>query len=137
MEPLSLDPMEFKNDLEEAWREIPKPFRNDHSVRRTLQCRLYEKLRAGGYRAVADYMPPRIIDRPVDCIALNANREIVYALCLDSVVTLAAVKSLGSFEAAHKIIFTTGFLEKKVQESLFFLKPDILHVHLKPFDPPF
>jgi hypothetical protein len=124
---------EWKSDLEGAWREIPKVFRTDHTVRRTLQCRLYERLNRKGYRVVADYMPPRILDRPIDLIVLDDNHAILIALCLDTLVTLAAVKSLSSFEAAHKIIFTTGMLEKKVQESRFFLKPDIQHVHLQPF----
>jgi hypothetical protein len=128
----SLD--EWKNELETTWREIPKAYRGDHSVRRTLQCRLYWQLREKGYRVVADYMPPRIQDRPIDLIALNEKQEIVYAFCLDSVITLAAVKSLSSFESVHKVIFTTGVMEKKVQESRFFLKPEILHVHLKPFE---
>jgi hypothetical protein len=47
---------------------------------------------------------------------------------------LAAVKSLGSFAAVNKVIFTTGMLEKKVKESRFFLKEEIKHIHLKPFD---
>lgn len=72
------------------------------------------------YRIVADYMPPRIQDRPIDLIAVKDDHEIVYAICLDTVITLAAVKSLGSFEATHKAILTTGLLMKKVQESRFF-----------------
>jgi hypothetical protein len=82
---------------------------------------------------VADYMPPRIADRPVDIIAVNEQNEIMYAICLDTLVTLAAVKSLSSFEAANKVIFTTGILEKKVKESTFFLNEEIKHLHLKPF----
>jgi hypothetical protein len=70
----------------------------------------------------------------VDLIALNAGLQVVYAICLDTVVTLAAVKSLSSFAAENKIIFTTGLLEKKVKESRFFLKPDILHFHLQAFE---
>ena len=122
---------DWKNELELSWREIPKPFQNDYTVRRTLQCALYGYLKKMSHRVVADYLPPRIQDRAVDLIALNDQREIVYAVCLESVVTLAAVKSLSSFEAAHKIIFTTGLLETKVQESRFFLKPDIHHIHLR------
>jgi hypothetical protein len=52
-------------------------------------------------------------------------------------VTLAAVKSLSSFEAINKAIITTGPLLKKVQESRFFLKEDIEHVHLQPFEKSF
>lgn len=123
----------WKSRLEKEWREIPKPYRNDHSVRRALQCCLYRLLKEAGYTVVADYMPPRIADRPIDLIALNEEMEIVYAFCLDTLVTLAAVKSLSSFPSIHKIVFTTGMLEKKVQESRFFLKPEIEHIHLQPF----
>ncbi len=125
---------EWKKELERVWRGIPKPFRNDHSVRRTLQCGLYGRLRDMGFDAVADYMPPRISDRPIDLIALKGDGEIVYAICFDALVALAAVKSLDSFASVHKIIFTTGPMEKKVKESRFFLKPGIEHIHLKPFE---
>ncbi|HQN19834.1 MAG TPA: hypothetical protein PKV86_11870 [Syntrophobacteraceae bacterium] len=128
---------EWKRDLEKAWLQIPKPFRNDHSVRRTLQCRLYRQLIETGYHIVADYMPPRIKDREIDLIVVDDDHAIVYAICIDTVVTLAAVKSLSSFEAANKVIFTTGLLLKKVQESRFFLKPEIEHVHLQPFEKPY
>lgn len=123
---------QWKTKMEGVWREMPKPFRNERTVRRTLQCFLYGRLEEAGYRVVADYMPPRITDRPIDLIGLNAQQEIVYALCFDSVVTLAAVKSLSSFESQRRIIFTVAILEKKVQESRFFLKPGIEHIHLQP-----
>ena len=127
----------WKKDLEKAWLQLPKPFRSDHSVRRTLQCHLYWQLCQTGCRVVADYMPPRIQDRPIDLIAVNDNHQIEYAICIDTVVTLAAVKSLSSFEAANKAIFTIGRLLKKVQESRFFLKDDIRHLHLQPFEKSF
>jgi hypothetical protein len=128
---------DWKTSLEKTWLRIPKPFRNDHAVRRTLQCHLYGRLCQGEYQLVADYMPPRIQDRPIDLIAVRGNHEIVCAICIDNLVTLAAVKSLSSFEATHKAIFTTGLLLKKVQESRFFLKPEIHHIHLQPFEKPF
>ena len=124
----------WRSRLEKAWLSIPKPFRSERTVHRTLQCHLYRIVQELGFRTVADYMPPRIADRPVDIIAVNEENEIVYALCLDTLVTLAAVKSLKSFAAANKVIFTTGMLEKKVKESRFFLSEDIKHVHLKPFE---
>lgn len=130
---------QWKRYLEDSWRSIPKPFRNEHTVRRTLQCRLYGRLHGMGLHVVADYMPPRIIDRPVDLIALKKEENdllVEYAICIDTVVTLAAVKSLSSFEAVNKVIFTCGLLEKKVQESRFFLKPEIHHLHLHPFQGP-
>ena len=123
----------WKNKLEKAWIEIPKPFRSERAVHRTLQCHLYRIIRELGLKTVADYMPPRIADRPVDIIAVNDRNEIIYAVCLDTLVTLAAVKSLNSFAAVNKLIFTTGMLEKKVKESTFFLNEEIKHVHLKPF----
>jgi len=124
----------WKSELEKAWNEIPKPFRSERAVHRTLQCRLYWIIRQLGLRTVADYMPPRIMDRPIDVIAANEQNEIIYAVCVDTLVTLPAVKSLNSFAAANKLIFTTGMLEKKVKESTFFLNEEIKHIHLKPFD---
>jgi len=124
----------WKTQLEKSWVRIPKPFRSERSVHRTLQCNLFRVLQELGLRTVADYMPPRIADKPVDLIAVNSENVIVYAICLDTLVTLAAVKSLNSFAAEHKIIFTTGMLEKKVMESRFFLNEEIKHVHLKPFE---
>jgi len=132
-EDISLDLESWKKELEAAWREIPKAYRNEHTVRRTLQCHLYGRLLVMKYLVVADYMPPRIQDRPIDLIALSQNMEIVHAVCFDTLVTLSAVKSLASFPSVHKTIFTTGMLEKKVQESRFFLKPEVEHLHLQPF----
>lgn len=125
------DYLRWKQELESAWVAIPASFRNDYTVRRSLQCHLYGHLRKMGHKVVADYLPPRIQDRAIDLIAVGDGTDILYAICLDSVVTLAAVKSLISFESNHKIIFTTSLLEKKVQESRFFLKPEIVHVHLQ------
>jgi hypothetical protein len=124
----------WKTQLEKAWQKIPKAFRSERAVHRTLQCNLFRVLQELGLRIVADYMPPRIADRPVDLIAVTSANEVIYAICLDTLVSLAAVKSLNSFAAEHKVIFTTGTLEKKVMESRFFLNEEIRHVHLKPFE---
>lgn len=120
----------WKLALEAAWRDIPRHYRHDKSVRHTLQCRLFGLFSEAGYYVVADFMPPRIQERAVDLIAMNREGQILYAICLEPTVTLAAVKSLSSFESTHKIIFTTGLIEKKVKESRFFLKEGIDHVHL-------
>lgn len=121
----------LKTDLEGVWRQMPRPFRTDRSIHGTLQCYLYRRLSDAGFQVIADYLPPRIPDRSVDLIALDQEQRIVHAVCLDTVITLYAVKSLTSFEAANRIILTTGVLEKKVQESRFFLKPEIAHIHLR------
>ncbi|MFZ2446412.1 MAG: hypothetical protein WAW37_08640 [Syntrophobacteraceae bacterium] len=125
---------QWKKELEEAWRRIPKAFRSDRAVHGTLQCRLFRIVEKLGFRTVADYMPPRIMDRSVDIIAVNDENAVVHAVCIETVVTLAAVKSLNSFAAQNKLILTTGPLEKKVQESKFFLNEEIKHAHLKPFE---
>jgi hypothetical protein len=133
----TLQPIDWKAlkpQLEGVWKRIPKPFRTERSIHGVLQCCLYGILQEAGYLVVADYMPPRLHDRGVDLIALDQDHKVVHALCLDTVIPLAAVKGLASFEARHKIIITTGALEKKVQESRFFLKPEIEHLHLQPFD---
>lgn len=128
---ISADLENWKNFLERSWRAVPKAFQSQKALRRTLQCALYAKLAAEGSLVVADYQPPRA-DRPVDLIVVDgAPPTIACAICFDDVVTLYAVKSLSSFDADEKVIFTTGPLKKKVEESRFFLKPDIHHVHLE------
>ena len=130
---LTFDWNKWKGELEEVWRNIPKPFRSEHTVRGTLQSYLYCKLRDTGLCVIADYRPPRVQERPIDLIALDDDSKVVCAICIDSLITLQAVKSLDSLDASHKVIFTIGVLEKKVKESRFFLKQNIDHVHLKPF----
>ncbi|WP_170920239.1 hypothetical protein [Desulfacinum hydrothermale] len=111
---------------------IPKAFRSARTVKRTLQCHLYGCLREAGFQVLADYMPPRVTDRPVDLLVLDREEKIVGAVCFDEVVTLYAVKSLTSFDSPGKVIFTIGRLKKKVDESRFFLKEGVEHVHLEP-----
>ncbi len=123
--------LDWKSELEKALRNIPRSFRNERTTRRTLQCHLYAQAASRGYRVLAEYMPPRVADRPVDILVLDEKGTIVFAVCLDGVITLAAVKSLGSFEAGYKVIYTMSHLEKKVMESRFFLKPEIIHHHLQ------
>lgn len=128
---IAVDMENWKDFLERSWRAVPKPFQSQKALRRTLQCALYAKLASEGSLVVADYQPPRA-DRPVDLIVVDGiPPTIACAICFDDVVTLYAVKSLSSFEAVVKVIFTTGPLKKKVEESRFFLKPDIHHVHLE------
>ncbi len=122
--------LEWKEELEKALKGIPKSFRSERTVRRTLQCHLYARLVSRGYKVVADYMPPRIAERPVDILVMDEKGAVPFAFCLDAVITLPAVKSLGSFQAECKVIYTMGHLEKKVMESRFFLKPEIIHHHL-------
>ncbi|SHF74451.1 hypothetical protein SAMN02745206_02571 [Desulfacinum infernum DSM 9756] len=122
---------EWKEELERAWAEIPKPFQSPATVRRTLQCHLFACLRGAGYQVLADYMPPRVADRPVDLLVLDGEGKIAGAVCFDEVVTLYAVKSLTSFDSPRKVIFTVGRLKKKVEESRFFLKEGVEHVHLE------
>lgn len=119
--------------LVETWKSMPRFYRKDQTVRRTLQCKLYAFLESKGFAVLADYFPPRISDRPVDIVVLDGSdpKKILVAICVDDLVTLNAVKSLSAFEAQRKIILTTHPLEKKVKESTFFLKPDIEHYHLK------
>jgi hypothetical protein len=126
---------EWKGELERVWADIPKAFQSPATVKRTLQCHLFACLRGAGYQVLADYMPPRVADRPVDLLVLGGDGKIAGAVCFDEVVTLYAVRSLTSFDSPCKVIFTTGRLRKKVEESRFFLKEGVEHVHLEPQGP--
>lgn len=116
-----------------TWEAIPRFYRKDQTVKRTLQCKLYAYLVSLGFSVIADYFPPRISERPVDIVVFDEAdpKKILIAICVDELVTLSAVKSLSAFEAERKIVLTTHPIEKKVKESTFFLKAGIEHYHLK------
>lgn len=124
---------EMHERLAKCAETIPPYFRRNDTIRRTLQCELYLFFREAGHKAVADYYPPRISDRPVDIIVYDPSdpKKIQWAICIDELITLYAVRSLTSFDAENRLIFTIHPLEKKVNESTFFLKPGVEHVHLR------
>ncbi len=128
-----IDMEELASMMVSQWEKIPKFYRREGTIKRTLQCFVFSYLREKGLFVLADYFPPRVADRPIDIVTIDADdaKKITLALCIDELINLNTVKSLTAFESEKKVIFTIHPLEKKVKESKFFLREGIEHYHLK------
>ncbi len=120
----------LKGALEEEVARIPKPFRHGPVIHQTIKCFLYGMVKAADLWPVPDFKPPRLRDGFIDLIGVDSTDAVKCAFAVGPVVELKAVKSLEALDVEEKWIITFSPLSKKVQESTFFLKPGIEHVHL-------
>jgi hypothetical protein len=67
----------------------------------------------------------------IDLIGVDSSNAVKCAFAVGPVVELKAVKSLEALDLEEKWIITFSTLAKKVNESTFFLKPTIEHLHLE------
>jgi hypothetical protein len=121
----------LKGTLEKELARIPKPFRQGSVVRQTIKCFLYGVVKQAELWPVPDFKPPRLREGFVDLIGVDSDNSVRCAFAINSLVELKAVKSLEALDVAEKWMITFSPLDKKVQESKFFLKPDIQHLHLE------
>jgi hypothetical protein len=120
----------LKAALEEEIARIPQPFRQGAVVRQTIKCFLYAMVKAADLWPVPDFKPPRFRDGFLDLIGVDSTHAVMCAFAIGPVVELKAVKSLEALDVEEKWMITFSTLSKKVQESTFFLKPGIQHLHL-------
>jgi hypothetical protein len=121
----------LKQALEKELARIPKAFRREAVIRQSIKCFLYTVLKEADLWPVPDFKPPRVADGLVDLIGLNPAGEVDCAFAIGPVVDLKPVKSLEAVSGEEKWMITFSPLSKKVQESTFFLKPGIQHLHLE------
>ena len=121
----------LKGALEEELARIPKPFRQGSVVHQTIKCFLYGVIKEADLWPVPNFKPPRLSDGFVDLIGVDSDVVIKCGFAIGSVVELKAVKSLAALDVEETWVITFSTLSKKVQESTFFLKPGIQHLHLE------
>ena len=121
----------LKGALEEEVAQIPKPFHQGTVIRQTIKCFLYGVIKQAELWPVPDFKPPRLSDGFVDLIGVDSNNSVKCAFAISPVVELKAVKSLEALDVEEKWMITFSPLNKKVQQSTFFLKPGVRHLHLE------
>lgn len=121
----------LKKALEAELTHIPKPFRHGPVIHQTIKCFLYTMVKEADLWPVPDFKPPRMREGFLDLIGLDSSDAVKCAFAIGPVVELKAVKSLDALDVEEKWIITFSPLEKKVQESTFFLKSGIEHLHLE------
>ncbi len=125
-----MKPAILKEKILEEVKGIPKQFRTDRVIRDVIKAVLYRFIKDEGLIPVPSYQHPKFRDSFIDMIAIDDKMNVVYSFAVDSVVTLQGVKGLNFFEDSKRFFITYSRLEKKVEESKFFLSGDIGHVNI-------
>ncbi len=118
-----------KNVLREV-KSIPRQFRSDRVTKDVIKAVLYQMIKEQGLIPVPSYQHPKFRDSFIDMIALDEKMTVIYSFAIDSVVTLQGVKGLNFLEDSERFFITYSRLEKKVNESKFFLSGGIKHINI-------
>lgn len=121
---------EIEITIRKALKKIPTGLRHEVTLAETIKCVLFQWIREQGLIPVPHYRPPRRQEEPLPLVAFNQEGEIVYAFAIAPVVTLSAMKTFKAIEAKKRYFCTFSSSTKKVEESKFFLTPDVVHIHL-------
>ena len=122
----------LKGALEAEVARIPHPFRHGPVIHQTIKCFLYSVVKEADLWPVPDFRPPRMRDAGfIDLIGVDASDSVKCGFAIGPVVELKSVKSLEALDLEEKWVITFSSLSKKVKESTFFLKPDMVHLHLE------
>ena len=121
----------LKEDLERELALIPKTFRQAPVIHQTIKCFLYNMVKEAELWPVPDFKPPRLYEGFIDLVCVDPDGTVKCAFAIGPVVDLKDIKSLEALEVDEKWLITFSHLDKKVQESTFFLKPGIQHLHLE------
>ncbi|MCD6320242.1 MAG: hypothetical protein J7M03_06120 [Candidatus Desulfofervidaceae bacterium] len=121
---------EIEITVKRALKKIPAGLRHEITLAETIKCVLFQWIREQELIPVPHYRPPRRQEEPLPLVAFKRGGEIVYAFAIAPVVTLGAMKTLKAIEVKEKYFITFSSFKKKVEESKFFLTPDVVHIHL-------
>ena len=114
-----------------ALKALPKFLRHDTIVAETIKCVLFQWVWENKLIPVPNYKPPHRSEEPLALVALNNKGEIIYGFAIAPVITLRGIKTLKAIEAKAKYFITFSSLKKKVEESRFFLDPEVIHLHIE------
>ncbi|MCD6214693.1 MAG: hypothetical protein J7J46_06925 [Candidatus Desulfofervidus sp.] len=114
-----------------ALKALPKFLRHDTIVAETIKCVLFQWVWENKLIPVPNYKPPHRSEEPLALVALNNKGEIIYGFAIAPVITLRGIKALKAIEAKAKYFITFSSLKKKVEESRFFLDPEVIHLHIE------
>jgi hypothetical protein len=116
--------------VKKALKALPKFLRHDTIVAETIRCALFQWVWENKLIPVPNYKPPHRSEEPLALVALNKTGAIVYGFAVAPVVTLGAMKTFKVIDAKAKYFITFSSLKKKIEESKFFLDPEVIHLHV-------
>jgi hypothetical protein len=121
---------EIKRHIQRVLKDLPAGFRSERAIGETIKCALFAWIREQGLIPVPSYRPPRRQEEPLPLVALDQERNVIYAFAIAPVITLGAMKTFKIVDAKEKYFITYSQMRKKVEESRFFLTPDVVHLHV-------
>ncbi|MDL1957148.1 MAG: hypothetical protein LWW95_08920 [Candidatus Desulfofervidus auxilii] len=121
---------ELESYLKKALKTLPASLRYENIIADTIKCALFQWIREKKLIPIPHYRPPKSQEEPLSIVAFDESGKIIYAFAIAPVITLKAIKTFKIIEAEKKFFFTFSPIKKKVEESKFFLTPDIIHLHL-------
>jgi hypothetical protein len=121
---------EIKKRILADLKALPGQYRRDAVIKELIRCVLYAYLKEIGLVPVPEFRYPGFPEGPVDLAGLDETSSVKLAFSSGPTVELNQVKSMERIEAERKIIITFSTQEKKVRESMFFLKKGIDHLYL-------
>jgi len=120
----------IKVHIKKALTKLPPNLRHEVIIKETIKCTLFNFLMQNGLIPVPCYRPPRRPEEPIALIGLDRENEIVCAIAIDPVITLSGIRTLKVINAKEKYFITFSSFKKKVEESVFFLEPGVVHIYV-------
>lgn len=107
---------------------IPQKQRQMAVVRQTIVCSVAEMLRDLGLTPLPGFKPPLSTRERIDLVGIDPGGGFVCAFNIDPLVSLEKIKALDKIACEHKFFITFSHRSDKVNESKFFLPPDVTHI---------
>jgi len=124
---------ELARAIQQELAEIPAAMRQEEVQRQTIILLLAAALRQMGLTPVPAWKPPKSTRQHIDLVGVAPGSDpprVEVALVVDPLVELPKVKSLEWVECPQKVVVTFSPRKDKVQQSSFFLTPDLEHLDI-------
>ena len=119
----------IRQDME----KLHQAFQQDEVLRQTIVFRLAKILADMDLIAVPSWKPPRSTRDRIDLVGAVPGTdppEIMIAFVVDPFVELPKIKAMEWVSCEEKVVVTFSPRREKVNQSTFFLSPDMDHINL-------
>lgn len=125
--------VELAEALRKELADIPQAMRQDTAIRQAVICFMAGAIRQMGLTPVAAWKPPKSTRDCIDLVGVTPGShppEVKLALVADPLVELPKLRTLEWVDCPDKLVITFSERTDKVQQTTFFLKPDLTHLDI-------
>ena len=112
---------------------VPPAMRQDTVSRQVILHLLHQALKEMGLVPVPAWKPPRSTRDRIDLVGVEPGSDpprVEIAFSVNPLVELSGIKALEWVECPHKMVVTYSRRKDKVEQSRFFLTPQLEHLNL-------